>query len=153
MEEPVRTLVEKDRIVDTITELFLATDRRDWDAVKACLAPRVAFDMSSLTGAAVSTLTGEEIAKAWEVGLKPIRQVHHQAGNFRVSVREDTADAFCYGTASHYLPNPSGRNTRVFVGSYDFGLRREGGRWRIERFRFNLKYLDGNLELEKAAAP
>jgi len=153
MEEPVRTLVEKDRIVDTITELFLATDRRDWDAVKACLAPRVAFDMSSLTGAAVSTLTAEEIAKAWEDGLKPIRQVHHQAGNFRVTVREDTADAFCYGTASHYLPNPTGRNMRVFVGSYDFGLRREDGRWRIERFRFNLKYLDGNLELEKAAAP
>ncbi len=41
-------------------------------------------------------------------------------------------------------------HTRVFVGSYDFGLRRQDGRWRIDRFRFNLKYLDGNLELEKS---
>ena len=82
---------------------------------------------------------------------EPVRTLVEK--HFRVSVREDTADAFCYGTASHYLPNPTGRNMRVFVGSYDFGLRREGGRWRIERFRFNLKYLDGNLELEKAAAP
>jgi len=95
MEESVRVLVEKDRIVDVITEL-------------------------------------------------------HQAGNFRVTVHDDTADAFCYGMASHYLPNPSGRNTRVFVGSYDFGLRRQDARWRIDRFRFNLKYVDGNLELEKS---
>jgi hypothetical protein len=28
--------------------------------------------------------------------------------------------------------------------------RRLEGRWRIDSFRFNLKFLDGNLELEEA---
>lgn len=41
----------------------------------------------------------------------------------------------------------SGRNTRAFVGSYDFHPAREDGSWRIDQFRFNLQYLDGNLEL------
>jgi hypothetical protein len=60
----------------------------------------------------------------------------------------DRADAFCYGIASHYLPNASGQYTRFFVGSYDFHLEKDGTAWRIHRFRFNLKYMDGNLELE-----
>jgi hypothetical protein len=109
----------------------------------------VRVDVKSLTGAEPTTLGSEEIISGWEQGLRPIRAVHHQTGNFRVRVSGDEADAFCYGIASHYLPNASGRNTRVFVGSYDFHLRRENGRWRIDLFRFNLKYIDGNLELEK----
>lgn len=78
-----------------------------------------------------------------------MQAIHHQAGNFRVTLRGDAADASCYAIAFHYRPNPSGRNTRTFVGSYDLGLRREGGRWRIDRFRFDAKFVDGNLELEK----
>jgi hypothetical protein len=36
----------------------------------------------------------------------------------------------------------------------DFELAKQDGRWRITLFRFNLKFLDGNLELEAdAAAP
>ena len=44
---------------------------------------------------------------------------------------------------------PSGRNTRTFVGTYELGLRRDGARWRISRFRFEAKYVEGNLELEE----
>jgi hypothetical protein len=35
------------------------------------------------------------------------------------------------------------------VGSYDFHLVRAGGAWRIDLFRFNAKFVDGNLELER----
>ncbi len=144
-------LVEKQRIVDTLTDLFVETDRRDWPAVLECFAPRVTFDMSSLTGTAPSTIPASEIVAGWERGLAPLKAVHHQAGNFRVRLEGDEASAFCYATASHYLPNPSGRNTRVFVGSYDFRLKKDGTRWRITLFRFNVKYVDGNLELEKSS--
>ena len=88
----LETLVAKDQIVDTLVQLFCATDARDW-----------------------------------------------------------AAEAFCYAVATHYLPNPAGRNVRTFVGSYDFQLRKSD-RWRISLFRFNLKYLDGNLDLEKSAS-
>lgn len=58
------------------------------------------------------------------------------------------AEAFCYGTATHYLPNETDANTRTFVGSYDFELTRDGGRWGITKLKFNLKFVDGNLNLE-----
>jgi hypothetical protein len=149
MSDPLLLLLEKDRIIDVINQLFIATDKRDWPAVRRCFAEAVLFDMTSLAGGAPSRVTPDQIAAGWEEGLRPIEAVHHQAGNYRVDVRGDQATALCYGIASHYRSTRSGRNTRMFVGSYDFHLFRMDGRWQIDSFRFNLKYIDGNADLER----
>jgi hypothetical protein len=150
MEPSLQTLLAKQEIVDTINHLFVGTDRRDWPRVSACFAPSVLFDMTSLAGGAPQTLTPQQIVDGWEAGLKPLQAIHHQSGNFLVNVAGDSADAFCYGIALHYLPNKTGRDTRSFVGSYDFHLTHHAGRWRIDRFKFNLKYIDGNKNLESS---
>ena len=150
MDPAIAELLDKQAIVETINRLFVSTDRRDWDSVKACLAGQVLFDMSSMSGGEAKTVAADAIIEGWEAGLRPLLAIHHQAGNHLVEVHGERATAFCYGIASHYLPNRSGRNTRVFVGSYDFGLVRDAGRWRISEFRFNLKYVEGNKELEMA---
>jgi hypothetical protein len=142
-------LLVRQQVIELIDTLFVATDNRDWSTVRNCLAPTVHFDMSSAGGGPPQQRTGEEIAAAWERGLAPIQAVHHQAGNYRVRLRGDTAEAFCYGIAWHYVPKQSGESTRVFVGSYDFELRRQVDQWRITSFRFNLKFITGNRELEK----
>lgn len=149
MDDSIGQLVEKDRIIDTINQLFIATDERDWPAVRGCLADSVLLDMSSLAGGGPSRLTAEQVAAGWEEGLRPIESVHHQAGNYRVDVQGEQASAFCYGVATHFRRNRSGRNTRVFVGSYNFHLVRVEERWLIDSFRFNLKFLEGNIELER----
>ena len=151
MEDELPLLRETRGILDTINDLFVGTDDRDWDRVARALSPRVEFDMKSVTGLEPSTVDSGTIIAGWEEGLRPLKAVHHQTGNFRLRVEGDQADAFCYGIALHYLPNASGRNTRTFVGSYDLHLRKDGGEWRIDRFRFNLKFIDGNLELEKGS--
>jgi hypothetical protein len=148
--DPLEFLVAKEAIVDTIHRLFIGTDNRDWAMVEEALAPRVYVDMTSLAGGEPAEMRGAELARMWEEGLRPIQAVHHQTGNFRVTVKEDRAEAFCYGTATHYRPTQSGRNLRTFVGSYDFVLARLVGRWRITRFQFHLKYVDGNLELDRS---
>jgi hypothetical protein len=142
-------LVEKDRVIETVNQLFIGTDQRDWEKVKNLFAPSVRFDMTSLAGGNPVTLTPQQIVDAWEKGLKPLKAVHHQAGNTIVTVAGNEADAFCYGIASHYLPTKSGRNTRTFVGSYDVHLMKKDGVWWIDGFKFNLKYVDGNPDLEK----
>lgn len=149
LDPSVQSLADRQAVVDAITTLFVATDERDWARVREVFAPHVHFDMTSLAGGAPTTLAPEQIAAAWESGLAPIEAVHHQAGNFRVTVRDDEADAACYGIAYHYRRHPSGRNTRVFVGDYTFGLTRDGPRWRIASFRFAAKFVDGNLQLER----
>jgi hypothetical protein len=153
MPDQMHELIEKGEIMDTVTHLFVATDNRNWTMVQDCFAPRVLFDMTSMTGGEAVTLTPEQIAESWDAGLRPLKATHHQIGNLLVSFERTGAAVFCYGIASHYLPNKSGQNTRTFVGSYDFHLVKESGKWLIDQFRFNLKYVDGNPDLERQAVP
>jgi hypothetical protein len=144
----LRLLLDREAVIGTITALFVATDQRDWERVARCFAPSVLFDMSTAGGGPAAPLAPTQITSAWAVGLAPIQAVHHQAGNYDVRIRGEEAEASCYGMAWHYRPTRSGRNTRTFIGSYDFHLVRGDG-WRIDRFRFHLKFIDGNPGLEQ----
>ena len=148
MMNELETIVDQTKIIETINRLFIGTDNRDWALVKNCFAPSVLFDMSSLGAGEPKHLTPDDIISAWDTGLKPLKAIHHQAGNYLVDVNGTKAEAFCYGIASHYLPNKSNNNTRTFVGSYEFELLKNSGGWRITTFKFNLKYIDGNPDLE-----
>jgi hypothetical protein len=148
MASELEIIIDRTRIIGTINQLFIGTDDRDWARVKNCLAPSVLFDMSSLGAGEPKQMTPDEIVSAWDAGLKRLKAIHHQAGNYIVRVSGAKAEAFCYGIAIHYLPNKTNMNTRTFVGSYDFELVKDGGRWMITKFKFNLKYIDGNLDLE-----
>ena len=148
MDKEITALLDRTRVIETINQLFIGTDNRDWTLVKSCFAPSVLFDMSSLGAGPAQQTTPVEIVSAWETGLKPLKAIHHQAGNHIVRILGNKAEAFCYGIATHYLPNKTNVNTRTFVGSYDFELAKDGDRWVIAKFKFNLKYIDGNLSLE-----
>jgi 3-phenylpropionate/cinnamic acid dioxygenase small subunit len=147
------SLAVKDQndVIAVATRLFVCTDNRDWSCVRDVFAPDVLFDMTSLAGGQPEKKTPQQISDGWEQGLKPLAAIHHQAGNFQVSVRGNEADLFCYGIAFHYLPNATNQNTRTFVGSYNFHLLRGEGGWKIDKFRYNLKFIDGNKDLEGAA--
>lgn len=143
-----QNLLEKDEVKEVVNRLFVSTDNRDWGTVSRLFAPEVLFDMTSMAGGNPVTLTPQEIVASWEKGLKPLKAIHHQAGNYIVNVSQNAAEVFCYGIASHYLPNKTNQNTRIFVGSYNFHLIKEGDDWKINKFKFNLKFIDGNPELE-----
>ena len=84
-------------------------------------------------------------------GLKDLTAIHHQVGNYLVTTKGDEADVFCYGIALHHLPDRSGLNTKMVVGSYNFHLEKQKKSWYIDRFRFNLKFIDGNVNPEPDA--
>jgi hypothetical protein len=134
-------LYDRIAVQDAITELFLATDAKAWDRVKAVFATAVHFDMTSLAGGTPAEMTPDAIADAWAEGLGPVEAVHHQIGNHVVELDGDGATASCYGIATHYRPDEEKRLT-YFVGSYDFHLARSPDGWRIDRFRFNKKYVE-----------
>jgi hypothetical protein len=144
-------LSEQGDVIAVANRLFICTDNRDWSCVRSVFAPEVLFDMTSLTGGRPGKKTPRQITDLWEQGLKGLKAIHHQAGNFQATIKGSEADLFCYGIAYHYLPNPTDRNTRVFVGSYDLHLVKGEGGWRIDKFKFNLKFMDGNKDLEGSA--
>ena len=150
MSDRIRELVDEHDVIGVVTNLFIATDRRDWDTVLMCLAPEVNLDMTSVSGGTPARVSAREIVTSWQQAFAPIDAVHHQVSNFRVAITGNQASASCYGIAYHYRANATGGKTRVFVGTYDVGLRRGESGWRIEDFRFNCRFIDGNLTLEEA---
>lgn len=135
-------------IEDTVISLFTRTDGRDWPGVRQTFAPRVWFDMSSLSGAAPAETTPETIAAAWEEGLRAIPYVHHQIANLRTEIQGDEAGVRAYGIAYHHRPQAAAAgSTRKFVGSYELRLRRDGAAWRIHAFRYDSGFVEGNLGL------
>ena len=150
MANEIETMIDQTKIIETINRLFVGTDNRDWVLVKNCFAPSVLFDMSSLGAGDPKHLAPDDIITAWDIGLKPLKAIHHQAGNYLVDVNGTKAEAFCYGIASHYLPNKTNKNTRTFVVSYNFEFLKDSGGWKIAKFKFNLKYIEGNPNLESS---
>jgi|AP12_2_1047962.scaffolds.fasta_scaffold16957_2 SnoaL-like domain len=147
-EDPLRHVLEKEAVIAAINRLFRSVDQMDWASAERCFAPAVWFDMSSAGGGEPRDTTPAEIVDGWRESLGHLKAMHHQAGNYAVEVNGQEAEASCYGIAYHYLPNGTGRDTRTFVGTYDVRLRKHGGTWSIDRLLYNLKFGDGNLDLE-----
>jgi hypothetical protein len=138
---------ERFAIEDVMTALFVKTDERDWKSVQNLFAAKVKFDMTSLSGGEAKVESPQDITDGWDKGLKGIEHLHHQGGNFRVWIHGNEADAKSYAIAYHYKKKTDNKNTRVFVGSYDYHLVKIDGKWKIDLFRYNFKFLDGNKDL------
>jgi len=138
-------------IVDTVNAIFVNTDERQWDKVASLFSDRVLLDYTSMAGGLPATLTPPEIIAAWKGILPGFKATHHQVGNYQISVQGNHADVFCYGTATHFLPNDKGSSLWTVVGTYDFHLTKSGDTWKVDKMKFNLKYQDGNIALPTLA--
>jgi 3-phenylpropionate/cinnamic acid dioxygenase small subunit len=148
MDSITKHLSAKDKITEVINNLFIFTDNCDWENVEKCFAEKVHFDMTSMGASNAVVISPREITDLWDDGLKNLDAVHHQTGNLKIDVTGDKAVGFCYGIASHFRKTSSGNNTRTFIGSYNFHFIENNDNWKIDSFKFNLKYVDGNLNLE-----
>lgn len=136
---------------DAVVQMFVATDERDWPRIEDCFTSPFTLDMTSMTGGAPAVMTPSQVAQAWSAGFEPLDHVHHQVGNFRTEINGDRALVKCYGVAFHHRRQAPGVKSRVFVGTYELHLRADPDRWRIDRLVFKLKFIDGNLDLEKSS--
>lgn len=138
-------------VEDAVVRMFVATDERDWEALRACFTDPFTLDMTSLAGGAPVELTPRQVAEAWAEGFRTLDHVHHQVGNWRIEAAGGQARVRCYGIAFHHRAGIAAPvKTRTFVGTYELDLVDGPGGWRIRRLAFFLKFIDGNLELEKA---
>ena len=64
--------------------------------------------MTSMAGGEPATMTPRQIVDGWETGLKGLKAIHHQVGNYVVTIKRNEAAVFCYGIALHYLPTRTG---------------------------------------------
>lgn len=145
-------LAVRQAVEDTVIRMFVATDERDWPVLEACFTDPFTLDMTSMTGGVPVAMTPRQVGEAWAEGFKPLDHVHHQVGNLQTEVNGQTAVVRCYGVAFHHRSKiASSARTRMFVGTYELQLKVVAARWQISVLTFKLKFIDGNLELEKSA--
>jgi hypothetical protein len=144
----MESLSVREQIVEVINKLFVYTDFQEWNKLQSeVFTDHVLFDMSSLGGEKMNT-TSKNICQIWKNGFVGIDVINHLAGNYLIEIKEDTADAFAYATATHYKKSATKGNTREFVGTYNLHLIKKEAGWRIDQFKYNLKYSNGNLDLK-----
>ena len=135
------TFSTRDEIIEVVNRLFVYTDQQEWDKLmKDVFTELVNFDMSSLNAVPAKQMMATEICEMWKQGFKEIDAVHHHAGNHLVTAKEETAEVFCYATATHYRKPPD-TSVKTFVGTYTLNLIRRKSGWRINGFRYNMKYM------------
>jgi hypothetical protein len=142
-------LADKLELQELANKLFMYTDAGQWSLLeKEVFAESVWFDMTSAGGEKPSLLPAREICALWKNGFTGLDAVHHQAGHYLIDVQKNEAGIFAYAIASHYKKAAQKGNTRIFVGSYDLKAIRGPQGWRLNQFKYNLKYMDGNTRLE-----
>ena len=138
----------REQIVETVHKLFVYTDYQKWNKLcEEVFTEEVLFDMSSL-GMEIKKTTAKDICETWRNGFVGIDAVNHLAGNIIVTITDDGAEVFAYATATHFKNDTTLGKTREFVGSYHLHLVETKQGWRIDQFRYTLKYMTGNLELK-----
>ena len=142
-------IADKLELSELTNKLFMYTDALQWGKlITEVFAEKVLFDMSSASGEAPQTLTAKAICDMWQQGFSGLDAVHHQAGHYLITINSEGADIYAYAVATHYKKAAVKGNTRTFVGSYDLKAVRGITGWRLSQFKYNLKYIDGNLSLD-----
>ncbi|MBT1701134.1 nuclear transport factor 2 family protein [Fulvivirgaceae bacterium PWU4] len=141
---------KREELIELANKLFVYTDSRQWQRLLGeVFKEEVLFDMASAGAGPAKTLSASVICDMWNNGFAGIDQVHHQSGNFIVDFKSDTEAAiFCYAIASHYKQAATQGKTREFIGSYELHASLTDLGWRLDGFKYNLKYINGNVELK-----
>ena len=141
------TLSIRDEIIEVVNRLFVYTDEQNWEKlITEVFSADVMFDMSSI-GGQKSEMKSDAICELWKNGFKGIDSINHLAGNYLIQIDDHIASVFAYATATHYKESATKGKTRDFVGTYNISLMKHSVGWRIYEFKYNLKYVTGNIEL------
>jgi SnoaL-like domain len=137
----------RDEVVEVVNKLFIYTDTQDWEKLQGeVFSNDVFFDMSSL-GGKKEELTSKAICEMWQNGFKDIDSINHLAGNYLVKINDTIATVFAYATAVHFREAAKNGTTREFIGTYNINLMKHGIGWRIYQFKYDLKFISGNIDL------
>ena len=140
---------QKMELAELANKLFMYTDTQQWDLLLSDVFDDVIeFDVRSLGGQPSQHIKAAQVCEMWKNGFAGIDSVHHQAGHYLITVNENTADIYAYAVATHYKKDAALGKTRSFTGSYNLEAAKKNNGWRLTKFKYNLKFADGNVEFK-----
>ena len=145
----LQLIADKIELTELANKLFMYCDAKQWDKMmEEVFLPVIWFDASSAGAGEPTQMEAQAVCYMWDKGFEGIDAIHHQAGHYLIDVKNDQADIYAYAVATHYKREAVKGNTRIFVGSYDLKAERKATGWRLSQFKYNVKYIDGNIALQ-----
>jgi hypothetical protein len=118
-----------------VAALAFAQDDKDWERMRGLFTPEVHLDLSGVFGEPAVDITAAELATQARAVIGGFECTHHATSNIDVAVDGDEARCRAHVVSYHHLPTENGRVDHCTMrGHWSLGLRRDGGRWLIERW-------------------
>jgi hypothetical protein len=144
----MNTQNDTQQITQLINKLYVFTDEQKWDKLHdEVFTSDVWLDMESL-GGPKQTMKATDITAMWSQAYTEVDAVNHLSGNYLIDIDGEKAEVFAYATATQYKKKATQGNIREFVGTYNFKVVKNNGNWKLNFFKYNLKYMTGNIEFK-----
>jgi 3-phenylpropionate/cinnamic acid dioxygenase small subunit len=144
--DAVRTLIDRQEIIDLLTRYATAVDTRDWDLLASVFTPDAYCDYTE-SGWIRGTIA--EIIQAFRNADKAddTTITQHIMSNHVVDINGDRGQVRAYLHAQHALPMNDGSKSLYTVGGIytDDVIRRDDG-WKIARLHLRNLWTRGTLE-------
>jgi SnoaL-like domain len=151
----VTALSDRLEIADVVASLAHAQDDKDWDLFRGLFADRVVLDASSHLGSEPVELSVDELVALAQGVINGFPFTQHLTSNLLIEVDGDRASSRNHTWAYHYFPT-DGVDYCLMRGAWKLSLRRESGKWLIEKWAVvrtaPLEGDEGLYELAAAAA-
>lgn len=114
-------------IINTVNQMALAADQRDWEVCRRCFADEVLIDYTSLAGGEPATIPADALIESWQGLLPGFTATQHLIGSHVVDTQGDVAECQAQFQATHILDDEQW----VLGGHYHFRLQLSGETWQI----------------------
>lgn len=123
------TITKDEAIIRSNLYSFSAlADQGAFEYLGRLFAPKLTVDYSALFGGAPESVARETLMKNWANFLPGFDTTFHEAGQIRLSINGDQADAAMDFTASHWLGE---QGFWQVAGTYQFTLEKAADNWEI----------------------
>lgn len=130
-------------VIDTVNQIAMMSDLRNWEACRAAFSDRVETDYTSLTGGQPETVNAEDLVNNWKTFFdQTFKATQHLIGSHVVTVTGNTATCLSNFQAHHvYLDEAKG--TWTLGGFYEHGLIRTAESWQVNRMKMTWNWENG----------
>lgn len=117
----------KEMVIQTVNQMALSADSRDWASCRACFADEVYVDYTSLAGGEPATIAADALIGSWEGLLPGFSATQHLLGSHVVNVQGENAECEAHFQATHVIDDQQW----TLGGRYHFELQNHEEAWKI----------------------
>jgi len=145
-------------ITDTLHRYAFGLDHNDADALASAFTADCTFDFTpagAKLGLRFAKLNGRDAVVKSLISLLGPLDTSHTVSNLQVKISGDSATAYAYIMAQHFMPGDGPRReteNALLMNRYYCELVRDGPKWRLNRVRIDNAWAEGDPEILNALA-